>query len=82
MKKKRCNIMEWRKAETSWLADRENDRKVFRLINQKRAKGYSADRAIKALLRDEKVAPLMSDKTPKSWLVKYLSWPGRRPRFL
>lgn len=72
MKKKRCNIMTWRKNETTWLADRANDRKVFRLINRKRLKGMSIDKAITRLINDSRTKVLMTGKTPASWKRKYL----------
>lgn len=78
MKKKHCNIMEWRKAETSWLADRENDRKVFRLINQKRKRGFSTIGAIRALIKNKESRNLMIGKSAKSWAERYCVWCKKR----
>ena len=66
-RRRSCVNFAWREEDPAWMAERENDRKVFRKLRSMIRGGRSADKAIAALFKDEAWRARMRCKKPASW---------------
>lgn len=77
-KRRKCKNFAWRDEDPAWIAERQNDRIVFRKIRRETRRGQSAAHAIAALFASENWAWRMVSKKPKSWKDCYHLWRKKR----
>ena len=73
-RQKRCRNFLWRDEDSTYLANRDNDRIVFRKIRKLTLGGLSSDKAVAALFRSEFWLDRMRGKTRASWKRCYYRW--------
>ena len=66
---KRCRNFQWRDDDAAYLAERKNDRVVFRKIRREQLKNRMTARIIRGLFLSPLWAPRMTGKSAESWLI-------------
>ena len=73
-RRKRCLNFQWRDEDSTWQAERDNDRVVFRKIRREQFKNRKAAKIIRGLFLSPLWAPRMIGKSAESWRVNYYRW--------
>ena len=64
---KHCRNFQWRDEDAAYLAERKNDRVVFRKIRREQLKNRKTARIIRGLFLSPLWAPRMTGKSAESW---------------
>ena len=78
--RKPCANFAWRDEDSTYQAERANDRIVFRKIAFERGKGRKVKTVIRNLFREKLWAPRMTGKTAESWRVNFYRRAKRREK--
>ena len=73
-RRKRCLNFQWRDEDSTWQAERDNDRVVFRKIRREKFKNRKTAKIIRGLFLSPLWAPCMHGKSAESWRVNYYRW--------